>query len=222
MVANSFRDLPEIPRNGLIGFPHTFSSDAWSTAWSTYCVGGTCAGIKHDFYNSLRMVIPATIISTAIGAVNGYVLSKWRFSGSELIFGAMTLGVFMPGQMTLLPWAFVLGKLGLTNTIAALVLIHYRAGPLLHDALLPQLLRQRPRRPGQGGTHRRRRVLAHLPQDHPAAVAADPDRHGDLAVHRHLERVPVRGDLLLRRQQPITAALIALSAGGTTVRQLNV
>src|SRR5436190_10747341 len=117
VVANAFRDLPEISRNGLIGFPHTFNANAWISAWSTYCVGGTCAGIANDFYNSLKMVIPATIISTAIGALNGYVLSKWRFKGSEVIFAAMTLGVFMPGQMTLLPWAFVIGKLGLSNTI---------------------------------------------------------------------------------------------------------
>ena len=64
------------------------------------------------------MVVPATIISTAIGAINGYVLSKWRFPGSEILFGIMTLGVFMPGQIALLPWAQVLGFLGLTNSIA--------------------------------------------------------------------------------------------------------
>ena len=36
----------------------------------------------------------------------------------------MTLGVFLPEQMRLLPWAFVLGDLGLTNTLTGLVLIH--------------------------------------------------------------------------------------------------
>jgi len=57
-------------------------------------------------------------------AINGYILSKWRFRGSELLFGAMTLGVFMPGQIALMPWAFILGKLGLTNTTWGLVLVH--------------------------------------------------------------------------------------------------
>ena len=32
------------------------------------------------------MTVPATIISTLIGAVNGYVLSKWRFPGSQALF----------------------------------------------------------------------------------------------------------------------------------------
>ena len=50
----------------------------------------------------------------------------------------------MPGQMTLMPWALVLGELGLTNTIGGLVLIHTVQGISLHHAVLPQLLRQHP------------------------------------------------------------------------------
>ena len=131
VILNSFREpARRSPQNGLIAFPHSFSFHAWGEAWSTFCVGGTCAGIQRNFYNSLKMTIPATIISTAIGAINGYILSKWRFRGSELLFGAMTLGVFMPGQIALLPWAFILGKLGLTNTTGGLVLVHTRAGAL--------------------------------------------------------------------------------------------
>src|SRR5580698_7406569 len=111
VVANSFRDLPEIAQNGLIAFPRSFSLKAWPQTWSHYCVAGTCEGIQRNFYNSLMMTVPATIISTLLGAINGYVLSKWRFPGSETLFACMTLGVFMPGQIALLPWAFVLGSL---------------------------------------------------------------------------------------------------------------
>ena len=81
IVANSFRELPEITRNGLIALPHSFSLKAWPQAWAHYCVAGTCEGIKRNFYNSLIMTIPATIVSTLLGAINGYVLSKWRFPG---------------------------------------------------------------------------------------------------------------------------------------------
>ena len=164
---------------------------AWPQAWAHYCVAGTCEGIQRNFYNSLIMTIPATIISTLLGAINGYVLSKWRFPGSETLFACMTLGVFMPGQIALLPWAFMLG----TSACPTRLRPHsrpLRPGALLHDAVLPQLLHQHPRRPDQGGAHRRRGLLAHLLQDRPAALAADPDRHRDLAVHRHLERISVR------------------------------
>jgi glucose/mannose transport system permease protein len=128
IVANSFRELPEIAAHGLIAFPRSFSFHAWGDAWSGYCVGGTCAGVKGLFFNSLKMTIPATIISTAIGAVNGYILSKWRFPGSEVLFTCMALGVFIPGQIALMPWAFILGKLGLTNSTYGLILIHVVQG----------------------------------------------------------------------------------------------
>ena len=115
------------------------ASTPGSQAWGTYCVGGTCEGMKRNFFNSLWMTIPATIISTMLGAINGYVLSKWRFRGSEVLFTCMLLGVFMPGQIALMPWAFLLGKLGLTNSTYGLVLIHVRPGHLVHHAVLPQL-----------------------------------------------------------------------------------
>ncbi len=128
VVANSFRELPEITRNGLIAVPHSLSFKAWPQAWAHYCVAGTCEGIKRNFFNSLFMTIPATIVSTLVGAINGYVLSKWRFPGSETLFVCMILGVFMPGQIALLPWAFILGSLHLSNSIYGLMLVHVIQG----------------------------------------------------------------------------------------------
>jgi glucose/mannose transport system permease protein len=128
VVANSFRDLPEITQNGLIAIPRSFTLKAWPQAWAHYCVAGTCEGIKRNFYNALMMTVPATILSTLLGAVNGYVLSKWRFAGSEALFTCMTLGVFMPGQIALLPWAFILGSIGLSNSVYGLVLVHVIQG----------------------------------------------------------------------------------------------
>ena len=91
-------------------------------------MAGTCEGIQRNFYNSLLMTIPATIISTLLGAINGYVLSKWRFPGSETLFALMTLGVFMPQQIALLPWAFILGSIGLSNSVYGLILVHVIQG----------------------------------------------------------------------------------------------
>jgi glucose/mannose transport system permease protein len=222
VIANAFRDLPEISRNGLIGFPHTFNAGAWQAAWSTYCVGGTCAGISNDFFNSLKMVIPATIISTAIGCINGYVLSKWRFRGSGFIFGAMTLGVFMPGQMTLLPWAWLIGKLGLSNTIAALVLIHTVQGLSFTTLFcrnyyvnVPDDLVKAARIDGAGFWRIFRRII--LPLSPPILIVTVIWQFTGIWNEFLFAVIFSSG-----RQQPITAALIALSAGGTTVRQLDV
>ena len=128
VIANSFRSLPEITHNGLIALPHSLSLAAWPQAWAHFCVSGACAGIQRNFYNSLMMTIPATIISTLLGAINGYVLSKWRFRGANALFACITLGVFMPGQIALMPWAFILGLLHLSNTVYGLIVVHVAQG----------------------------------------------------------------------------------------------
>ncbi len=53
--------------------------------------------------NSVRMVVPAAIISSIIGSINGYALAKWKFPGADIIFPAMLFGMFIPYQSILIP-----------------------------------------------------------------------------------------------------------------------
>lgn len=128
VVLNTFRPLAEIAEHGLINFPRSWQLSAWGIAWSEYCINGVCEGMQRNFYNSLYMTIPATIISTLLGAMNGYILSKWRFRGSDILFTCMLFGVFVPSQLSLLPWAYVLGQLGLQNSITGLAMVHIVQG----------------------------------------------------------------------------------------------
>ena len=68
--------------------------------------------------------VPAVAISTILGALNGYALTKWRFRGADTIFALMLFGAFIPFQVILLPMARVLGQLGLAGTIPGLILVH--------------------------------------------------------------------------------------------------
>jgi glucose/mannose transport system permease protein len=92
------------------------------------CIGLTCEGISGYFWNSIKMVVPAVTISTLLGALNGYVLTKWRFPGHRWIFGLMLFGCFIPFQVVLVPMAVVLGKLGIANSTAGLVFVHVAYG----------------------------------------------------------------------------------------------
>jgi glucose/mannose transport system permease protein len=74
------------------------------------------------------MVIPGVLISTALGAINGYVLAKWRFKGSEIIFAMILFGVFMPFQVLLLPMAQTLGWMGIASSTTGLVFVHVVCG----------------------------------------------------------------------------------------------
>jgi glucose/mannose transport system permease protein len=124
MLVTSFKPLDEIHEGNMLALPRDPTVAPWLKAWGEACVGLTCTGIKGYFWNSIRMVVPAVVISTLLGALNGYVLTKWRFPGHQLVFALMLFACFIPFQSVLIPMARVLGVLGIANTVAGLVLVH--------------------------------------------------------------------------------------------------
>ncbi len=128
VVLNSVRSTADIFSDGVIGFPREPRFENFAEAWSTLCIARHCTGIKSYVLNSFLMTVPATIISTFFGALLGYAISLWRFRGDTWVFGLITMGVFLPEQMKLVPWVLVLRDLGLFNTVAGLVLIHVVQG----------------------------------------------------------------------------------------------
>ncbi len=115
MLLTSIKTPEDIRTGNLLSWPETVTLIGWVKAWSV---------VDGYFWNSVKIAIPAVLISTAVGALNGYVLSMWRFRGSQLFFGLLLFGCFLPFQTVLLPASFTLGKLGLANTTAGLVLVH--------------------------------------------------------------------------------------------------
>ena len=92
--------------------------------WSTAQIGVQPTGLRPYFINSIMMVVPAVAASTLLGALNGYVLTKWRFRGDNFVFTLMLLSCFIPFQIVLIPMAKVLGLLHLAGTTWGLALVH--------------------------------------------------------------------------------------------------
>ena len=124
MVSTSLKSLDEIRSGNLLSLPGEVNFDAWGKAWSGACTGAICDGLQGFFWNSIRFVVPSVLITTAVGAFNGYVLAMWRFRGSDLMFSALLVGCFIPFQVILLPMARTLGMLGIGNSTTGLVLVH--------------------------------------------------------------------------------------------------
>ncbi len=115
MLLTSFKTPEDIRTGNLLSWPDVMTVIGWVKAWDA--VGGY-------FWNSVKITVPAVIVSTLLGALNGYVLAMWRFRGSQLFFGLLLFGCFLPFQVILLPASFTLGQLGLANTTPGLVLVH--------------------------------------------------------------------------------------------------
>ena len=124
MVATALKPLDEIRTGTLLSLPREPTLEPAIRAWDSACVGVRCQGLKPYVWNSILIVIPAVAISTVLGAINGYALTKWRFRGADLIFALMLFGSFIPFQVVLLPMARTLGVLGIAGTISGLVLVH--------------------------------------------------------------------------------------------------
>lgn len=222
IAMNTLRPLPEIVRTGFIAWPEDVSLQYWGEAWSTFCIGGTCEGVSRFFANSLMMALPATVFSTAFGLVNGYILSKWRFRGADALFGLVTLGVFLPAQMTLLPWAYILGGVGLSNSISGLVLIHTIQGISFTTLFcrnyflnIPDDLIKAARIDGAGFWRIFRRII--LPLSPPIIIVTVIWQFTGIWNEFLFGTVFTSGD-----KQPITSAIVAFSGSGTGERHYNV
>ena len=124
MLVNSFKPLDEIRQGGMLNLPRQWTIEPWISAWSTAQIGVQPTGLKPFFLNSILMVIPAVVISTIVGALNGYVLTKWQFRGANFFFGMLLLSCFIPFQIVLIPMARILGMLGLAGSLWGLILVH--------------------------------------------------------------------------------------------------
>jgi len=74
--------------------------------------------------NSFVLTVSASLISAMMGSLNGYVLSKWAFRGSKLIFSLMLFGMFIPYQGILIPLFSFIKDIGLYGSIWGLVVVH--------------------------------------------------------------------------------------------------
>ncbi len=124
MIVTSFKSMEEIRKGNLMMLPKEFLLDAWKIAWGGRGYDAGEVFLRPFFWNSTKMVVPAVVISTFLGAINGYILTKWRFKGDNIIFLLFLFGCFIPYQAILLPMARTLGALGISNSITGLVLVH--------------------------------------------------------------------------------------------------
>ncbi len=222
VLLNSLRTAQEIAQGSMIGWPKIWEFGNYAVAWSGFCIAQTCQGIAPYIANSAAITLPATLISTLLGAVAGYAVSLWRFRGDRWIFGLVTLGVFLPEQMRLIPWTIVLRDLGLSNTLAGLVMIHSVQG-LSFTALfcrnyylsIPQELMKAARIDGAGFFRIFWRIV--LPLSPPILVVTVIWQFTGI-WNEFLYGVT----FTTGTQQPITAALIALATSVADVPQYGV
>lgn len=115
MVNNGLKESEDVSLKTMWSLPEEVSGGGFVEAWNR---------LSPNMWNSLRMVIPATILSALLGAINGYIFSKWKFPGSDVLFTLMLFGFFIPYQIILLPLVRFLQEINLYGTVTGLVVVH--------------------------------------------------------------------------------------------------
>lgn len=121
LVVTGMKSFTEVNLYRMWDLPTGIHFDSFEKAWAG---GFGFEGISRNFINSIYVTIPATLLSALLGSINGYVLSKWKFRGSDVLFSLLLFGMFIPYQSILIPLVQVLHKMGLYGTIPGLVFVH--------------------------------------------------------------------------------------------------
>jgi glucose/mannose transport system permease protein len=112
MIVNGLKEKSYMTLEDMWKLPRNLSGGGFSYAWDA---------LSPSLWNSLTMAIPATIGSSMLGAINGYLLSKWKFRGSDILFSLVLFGMFIPYQSILVPLIETLQEVGLYGSRWGLV-----------------------------------------------------------------------------------------------------
>jgi glucose/mannose transport system permease protein len=124
MLVTSVKPMEEIGLGNIFALPVKMTLAPWSEAWSGACTGVACEGIRAGFWNSVAITVPSTILPILVGALNGYALAFWKPRGASLLFGALMLGAFIPGQVMMFPLVRMAASLGIFGSLPGVVLVH--------------------------------------------------------------------------------------------------
>ena len=115
MVVTGFKGFDEVSLKTMWDLPSQIRFENFVEAYEK---------LSPFMYNSLNMVIPAAVISSILGSINGYVLAKWKFKGADIIFPLILFGMFIPYQSILIPLVEFMRRINLYGGLPGLILTH--------------------------------------------------------------------------------------------------
>lgn len=115
LIITSFKGMGDADPSRTWYLPTTWQVSNWTKAWET---------LAPAIGRTLMMVIPASILSAMLGSANGFVLSRWRFPGANVVFTLILFGMFIPYQAVMIPLLKLIMAMEIPQGIPALILAH--------------------------------------------------------------------------------------------------
>jgi glucose/mannose transport system permease protein len=115
LIVTSFKSGRDIGVNGQWSLPAHWTVASWNKAW---------IALGPSFARTFELAIPVALISSLLGSANGFVLSRWRFPGADVVFTLILFGMFIPYQAVMIPLRQVVQTIGLPSGIPTLIFAH--------------------------------------------------------------------------------------------------
>ncbi len=123
LFITGLKSFQEVSLARMWELPSGLHFDSYLKAWLGKESEGI-RGLSYNLMNSIALAVPATLGSAILGSMNGYVLTKWRFRGSNTLFSLMLFGMFIPYQSILIPLVQTLQRMHLYGSIQGLIFVH--------------------------------------------------------------------------------------------------
>ena len=114
MVLTSFKPLSQLLTDPLSALPDPWIFTNWPDAWNALPFG---RAYLNSFYITV-LVVAGTLLTTSMAA---YGFSRLPFKGSKVIFGIFLAMQMVPKQVTLVPFYFLMAKIGWVDSHLALI-----------------------------------------------------------------------------------------------------
>jgi glucose/mannose transport system permease protein len=114
VLITGFKSFDEISLKTMWDLPRGLHFDNFFAAFEK---------LAPSLWNSFSMVIPAAILSSVLGSLNGFVLAKWKFKGADIIFPLILFGMFIPYQSILIPLVQFMKAINISG-LPGLVMAH--------------------------------------------------------------------------------------------------
>ncbi|MBT8227447.1 MAG: carbohydrate ABC transporter permease [Dactylosporangium sp.] len=115
LLVTSFKAGSDIGVTGQWNLPSPWTTASWAKAWDS---------LGPSFVRTFELAIPVAVISSIIGSANGFVLSRWRFPGADVVFTMILFGMFIPYQAVMIPLRDIVMTIGVPPGIPTLVFVH--------------------------------------------------------------------------------------------------
>lgn len=115
VLINATRDGMSISTQGLTMFPG-------GSLKANYVILTDNVNILRGFFNSVKIAVLVTVLSSYFSALTAYGFYMYKFKGNHFLFGLIVVFMMVPNQLAFLGFVKWITTLGLMDTHAALII----------------------------------------------------------------------------------------------------